>query len=119
MTTTFAVGLEDGATHALECQPDVVVCEYDLFATLPLGAWERDEMLSRLPMIAVSLTRRPGEAHLMDVNGIAGFLYLPALSDEHALQVLEGAARRFAHAPEVTPLSWPQSSGHPTAQPLT
>jgi chemotaxis response regulator CheB len=115
--TETAVGLDEGARHALECRPDVVLCEYDLLATLPLDAWEDNEPLSRLPILAVSLTRRPGEAHLFDVNNISGFLYLPTLSDEKAHQVLVGAARTVVRAPAQTPLSWASESGHSTIQP--
>ena len=113
--TQPAVGLDQGARCARERRPDVVVCEYDLLATLPLSAWECDELLSRLPILAVSLTRRPGEAHLLDVNVIAGFLYLPTLTDEKAHQVLDGASRSIVRAPALTPLSWAQS-GQSTAQ---
>ena len=42
-----------------------------------------------MPVIAVSLTRRPHEAHLLDVNGIGGFLYLPLL-DRNAAQSFAG-----------------------------
>jgi hypothetical protein len=115
-STECAVGLAEGAARALESRPDVVVCEYDLLATLPLGAWEQDEPLSRLPVIAVSLTRQPGESHLLDINGITGFLYLPTLSDEKAYQVLEGAARSVVRAPDLTPLTWPYANGHSPAQ---
>ena len=111
--TESAVGLCEGAMRARERRPDVVVCEYDLLATLPLSEWEGDELLSRLPILAVSLTRRPGEANLLDVNGIAGFLYLPKLTDEKAHQVLDGAARTGVRAPALTSLSWPQSSKSP------
>ena len=116
--TESAVGLDEGATCARDRRPDVVVCEYDLLATLPLSVWECDESLSRLPILAVSLTRRPGEAHLLDVNGIAGFLYLPTLTDEKAHQVLDGVTRSAVRAPALTPLSWAQSS-QSTAQRLT
>ena len=104
--TKPAVGLDDAIEAAAMCQPDAVVCEYDLLATIPLDGWERDPLLSRLPVIAVSLTRRPEEIHLLDVNGIAGFLYLPTLKHERALQVLSAAAswRRAAVAsPESLP----------------
>jgi hypothetical protein len=116
--TDYAIGLPDGARQAHECRPDVVVCEYDLLATLPLGPWERDEPLSHLPIIAVSLTRRPGEVHLLDVNGIAGFLYLPALSDEDAHQMLEAATRGIVRAPASTPLSWTAGGQTPAQRPV-
>src|SRR3954467_9541323 len=106
--TKSVVGLDDAIEAAASCQPDAVICDYDLLATIPLEGWERDPLLSRLPVIAVSLTRRPEEVHLMDVNGIAGFLYLPTLERERALQVL-GAAASWRGAAVTAPasLSWP------------
>ena len=83
-----AVGIAEGVEVARCFVPDVVICEYDLLATSPLEPWELDPMLSRTPVIAVSLTRRTDEQHLLDVNGIAGFLYLPALQPEEAHRVL-------------------------------
>jgi hypothetical protein len=49
-------------------------------------------VLARIPIIAVSLTRRPDEAHLVDYNGIAGFLYLPMVSQESLMRVVRAAA---------------------------
>ncbi len=100
VATTSAVGFEGAAAAARACPPDVVLCDYDLLATLPLDDWERDPLLSRTPVLAVSLTRRPDESHLLDVNGIAGFLYLPALRAAEALAVLTAAARSRVDAGE-------------------
>jgi len=106
--TRAVVGLDDAIEAAAEQQPDAVVCDYDLLATIPLDGWERDPLLSRLPVIAVSLTRRPEEVHLLDVNGIAGFLYLPTLEHSQALQVLSAAASwRRAAVVAPTSLPWP------------
>jgi CheY-like chemotaxis protein len=106
VTTRPAVGLEEAIEAAAEHQPDAVICDYDLLATIPLDGWERDPLLSRLPVIAVSLTRRPDEVHVLDVNGIAGFLYLPTLQRERALQVL-GAAASWRRAGVSAPASLP------------
>ena len=104
--TQPAVGLEGAADLAVAYRPDVVVCDYDLLATLSLDRWERDPLLSRLPVIAVSLTRRPDEVHALDVNGIAGFLYLPMLDREDARRLLElASSSRGVSAP--TSLPWP------------
>lgn len=89
------VGLSDAVDVAGALRPDVVFCEYDLLATMPLEAWEQDPFLSRVPVIAVSLTRRSDEMHLLDVNHIAGFFYLPALTDDDA--------RRLLHAVRPSP----------------
>jgi hypothetical protein len=86
--TACVVGIADAIDAARGQRPDVVFCEYDLLATVPLESWERDANLSRVPVIAVSLTRRSDEIHLLDVNHIAGFFYLPALTDEDARRLL-------------------------------
>jgi hypothetical protein len=82
------VGITDAIDAARAAPPDIVFCEYDLLATMPLESWERDPFLSHVPVIAVSLTRRSDEMHLLDVNNIAGFFYLPALTDEDARRLL-------------------------------
>lgn len=92
LETAYAVGIEGAITVARTVRPDVVICDYDLLATLPLDAWENDALLSRTPVVAVSMTRRPDETHLLDVNGIGGFLYLPTLRREDVLVILGGAS---------------------------
>jgi len=82
------VGVMDALDAARDHRPDIVFCEYDLLATVPLEPWERDPFLSRLPVIAVSLTRRSEEMHLLDINNIAGFFYLPALTEDDARKLL-------------------------------
>ena len=106
--TTPVVGLQAAIDVAATCQPEAVICEYDLLATIPLDSWERDPLLARLPVIAVSLTRRPHEEHLLDVNGIAGFLYLPRLDRDHALRMLE-AATAWKRSAVTAPVSFPWS----------
>jgi hypothetical protein len=85
---TSVVGIADAVEAVREQVPDVVFCEYDLLATMPLEPWERDPLLSRIPVIAVSLTRRSDEIHLLDVNNIAGFFYLPSLTEDDARRLL-------------------------------
>jgi hypothetical protein len=102
--TRHAVGLENACTESKCFVPDVIIAEYELLAMLSLDAWERDELLSRTAVIAVSLTRRPQEAHLLDVNGIAGFLYLPLLDAEDAMRIIGAAAAssRARYSPTLT-----------------
>ena len=92
--TTAAVGLDAAVDSATAASPDVVICDYDLLATIPLDRWEENDLLSRTPVIAVSLTRHAQELHLLDVNGIAGFLYLPTLEQAPAMKILHAAAAR-------------------------
>lgn len=94
VVTTDAVGLEAAIVAAGEASPDVVICDYDLLATIPLERWERDTLLSHTPVVAVSLTRHSQELNLLDINGIAGFLYLPTLETASALRILSAAAAR-------------------------
>ena len=104
--TAGATGLDEALGLSRDFGPDVIICEYEVLATLSLEGWERDELLSRMPVIAVSLTRRPHEAHLLDVNGIGGFLYLPLLDREAAMRIINAAARgsrsRYVPAPVTT-----------------
>ena len=94
LATTNAVGFDSAVEAVGEPSPDVVICDYDLLASIPLEKWEHDGVLSRTPVIAVSLTRNAEELHLFDVNGIAGFLYLPTLEQASALRILHAAASR-------------------------
>jgi DNA-binding NarL/FixJ family response regulator len=94
IATANAVGLESAVSMAASIAPDVVICDYDVLATIPLESWERDALLSSTPVIAVSLTRHAEELHLLDINGIAGFLYLPTLEQAPALRILQAAAAK-------------------------
>ena len=94
VATTDAVGLDSARKAAAENSPDVVICDYDVLASIPLRQWEHDVLLSTTPVIAVSLTRHAEELQLLEVNGIAGFLYLPTLEAVPALRILRAAAAR-------------------------
>jgi DNA-binding NarL/FixJ family response regulator len=94
LATTNAVGLVLAAKAAKDVSPDVVICDYDVLAAIPLQEWEDDALLSNTPVIAVSLTRNAEELQLLEANGIAGFLYLPTLEEAPALRILRAAAAR-------------------------
>ncbi len=72
-------------------------------------------MRSGIPLIAVSLTRHPGDAHLLDTNGIAGFLYLPTLEREDAQRLLSAVRRKRGRVnpPNVLPWPGPTPVAHP------
>ena len=90
LTTTCVVGIPAAIEAAESCKPTVVICDYDLLAVVSLDEWESHSTLSRLPLIAVSMTRRSDEMHPLDVSGIAGFLYLPSLLSEQAQRIIGG-----------------------------
>jgi DNA-binding NarL/FixJ family response regulator len=95
------VGFAEGMKVARSRFPDVVICDYDLLVAAPLDEWERDALLVEVPIIAVSLTRRPEEAHLANAREIAGFLYLPTIEEEMITRMLHAAAGRDGvRAPE-------------------
>lgn len=89
--TIPATGLDEALRLAERESPDVALCEIELLGVAPLETWERHPLLSRVPILAVSLTRRPDEALLPPSNGIAGFIYLPTLRPEDARRILRAA----------------------------
>lgn len=101
------VGIAEAARMVRVHEPDAVVCDYDLLATASLANWEHDPALADLPMVAISLTRHPGEAHLLDVNGIAGFLYLPTLDPDDARRLLMAIRPKRARIDPPNVLPWP------------
>lgn len=99
---TPCVGLDAAVRDADEMAPDVVIAEYELIATGSLAAWEQDPTLARTPVVAVSMRRHAGDAHLMDVSAVAGFLYLPTLTRDDASRVF-GAVRRGSRVWDTMP----------------
>ena len=99
LQTHCVVGLDEAVTAAGSLPLDVVLCDYDLLAALAGERWERDAAFARVPIFAVSLTRRPEEMHLLDVNGVGGFLYLPTLDPTAALRLLEMTRRAAEYSP--------------------
>ncbi|HUQ21314.1 MAG TPA: hypothetical protein VM099_17000 [Gemmatimonadaceae bacterium] len=98
----------DGVLQATHFEaPDVILCEYELLTSFPITSWETHERLAKTAVIGVSLSRRPNETVPLDVNGIAGFLYLPTLDRENALRVIHAAAASTRAQYNVSP---PRSS---------
>lgn len=99
LRTVSVVGLDEARAALAAAMPDVVLCDYDLLATIPAEHWERGSVFGMVPLIAVSLTRRPEEMHVLDVNGIGGFLYLPTLDPKAALGLIEMTRRAVDYSP--------------------
>ncbi len=114
MDTVPGVGLAEAKRMIGATELDVVICDYDLLVSRSLASWEADAAASRVPLVAVSLTRHPGDAHIMDMSGIAGFLYLPTLSADDARRILAGVRRTRGISPP-NGLTWP---GHTPAPQL-
>lgn len=119
VATIPCVGVSEALAMVPKHEPDVVICDYDLLATMSLSEWEHDPLLKDIPVLAVSLTRHPGEAHLLDVNGVAGFLYLPTLEPADAQRLLAGLRRDRGGvvAPDTSATQpWPRTT--PSVAPL-
>lgn len=99
------VGLREGMTASRASGPDVVICDYDLLAAAPASEWQHAAQPSDVPIVAVSLTRRPEEAHLVDGRTIAGFLYLPSMDvadvERTVLDATARSARQRARDVEI------------------
>ena len=110
--TVACVGMHEAMDMVPTHDVDAVVSDYDLLSSVPLDRWEQDEILSATPIIAVSLTRHPGEAHLNEATAIAGFLYLPTLQAEDAQRVLKSLPRRRGAITPTNVLPWPGQTQH-------
>ena len=98
-----AVGVSDALRIATEHEPHVIVCDCDLITPTLLDEWAVESQLADVPLLAVSLTRRPEELPPLELLGVAGVLYLPALEREQVSALLAGAHRRRGVVP---PMGW-------------
>jgi CheY-like chemotaxis protein len=105
--TLPSVGLPETIARARATQPDLIICDYDLLATASLGDWETDPALRDVPIVAVSLTRHPGDVQLLNRAGVAGFLYLPTLEPEDVHHVLAGVRQKRGGINPPDVLQWP------------
>jgi CheY-like chemotaxis protein len=112
--TVPCVGLHETIENARATEPDLVICDYDLLTNASLHAWESDPAVRDVPVIAVSLTRQPGDVHLFDADGVAAVLYLPTLEPEDVHRMLAGARRKRAgiNPPNVLPWPAPTPAAH-------
>ena len=96
-----ATGVSAAPLAAAHFEPHLVVADGDLLNPSVLEAWSRDDALQEVPVLAVSLTRRPEEYTPAELSGIAGVIYLPKLKAGEALALLQGACRpRGVNAPQ-------------------
>jgi DNA-binding response OmpR family regulator len=88
-----AVGIAGAHTVARDFEPHLVIADCDLLNPAVLEAWSREPALHDVPVLAVSLTRRPEESMPAELCGLAGVIYLPTLDRAGALALLHGARR--------------------------
>jgi hypothetical protein len=104
------VGSQAVPPAAARFEPHIVVSESDLLTPAQMDLWSREPALADVPVIAVSLTRRPVEAPAISVAGVAGVIYLPALDMAQARSLLAAAYQPRGVA---SPPGWPLTSGLP------
>lgn len=98
-----AVGVSEACGAASVFEPHVVVCDVDLISPALLTEWAADTNIGEVPLIAVSLTRRPEDLPPVELLGVAGVLYLPALDRTQMQALLTGAHRPRGVTP---PIGW-------------
>ena len=87
------VGIASAGELARKFEPHLVVVEDALLSPTVLDDWAAVPSLRDVPVLAVSLTHRPEESVSVEMSGLAGVIYLPALDREDALALLECARR--------------------------
>jgi hypothetical protein len=98
-----AVGARDARDVAAMYEPHVIVCDCDLITPTLLDEWAAEPNIGDVPLLAVSLTRRPEELPPLDLIGVAGVLYLPAMDSTQMKTLLAGAYRPRGVTP---PIGW-------------
>lgn len=91
-TCEGVVGIPQVVQAAVRFEPHVVVSDSDLMTPALLDQWVDEPALADVPVLAVSLTRRPHEG-AASVLGDSGAIYLPGLGRDTARAVLEAAYR--------------------------
>ncbi len=95
-----AVGVEGARVVARSFEPHLVVAECELLNPSVLETWSMEGALSDVPVLAVSLTRRPEESLTSEHCGLGG-VYLPTLDRDSVLALLDGAMKpRGVRAPQ-------------------
>jgi chemotaxis response regulator CheB len=98
-----AVGAAEALRKAATFEPHVVVSDADLLTPALLDSWTTEPALAKVPVLAVSLTRRPEESLPTEVAGLAAVIYLPGLETQQAAALLSSLHRPLGVA---APSSW-------------
>lgn len=108
-----AVGATEALRKATELEPHLVVIDADLITPALLDAWVTQPARAVMPVLAVSLTRRPEEASLLELSGLAAVIYLPGLETKQAAALLASLYRpRGVPAPPSWHVGSPAPSVH-------
>jgi hypothetical protein len=109
------VGLAEAPRAATRFEPEVIVCEGDLLTPAVLEWWAKETALADVPMLAVSLTRRPDDSLPAELfpSGPAAMVYLPSLGRPQIAALLATVHRpRGVIAPHAWRLQDEAASAH-------
>jgi DNA-binding NarL/FixJ family response regulator len=101
------VGMKQARMAVSSYDPDLALCDYDLLTPVQLESWRGDAASNEVPIIAVSMTKRPDEVTTLQMQGVFGFLYLPTLDPDAARALLARHRRRREGVATPKRLSWP------------
>ena len=87
------VGVAAVGVIAERFEPHLVVVEDGLLTPSVLDEWATSSTTRDVPVLAVSLTRRPEEGASVSPGGVAGVVYLPALDRDAVVALMECARR--------------------------
>jgi chemotaxis response regulator CheB len=107
------VGASDALRLSAALEPHVVVIDCDLITPSLLDSWAAVPALAQVPVLAVSLTRRPEESAPPELSGLAAVVYLPSLEREQTMALLAGLRRpSVVTAPATWHMPAPAASVH-------
>jgi hypothetical protein len=102
------VGLRQARAALSSYDPDLVLCDYDLLTPTHLELWRGDSASAAVPIVAVSLTKRPDEIDArLEARGVAAFLHLPTLNPTAARALFSTLRRTRDGVASPNRLSWP------------
>ena len=109
-TCESCVGAAEVLAAAVRVEPEVVICDSDVLTPALLESWTREPALAEVPVLAVSLTRRPDDSLPTDFTGPAAVIYLPALDRDQRAALLASVHRPRAVAAPPAWLAQPDAS---------
>jgi hypothetical protein len=78
-----------------------------LLTPAQLARWRADPASAGVPIVAVSMTKRPGDVADLEPRGITGFIYLPAIDADATRALFAALRRRRDGVASPKRLSWP------------
>ena len=93
-------------------EPEIVICDSDVLTPALLDSWSGEPALASIPVLTVSLTRRPDDSLPADFADPTAAIYLPALDRAQRAALLASVHRPRA---VPAPATWPMQTEAPSA----